>query len=95
MNFEIIIYYDTGQRNLVRNAKQVIAIEGCSISCATRMMQGVLGDLRPDVIIADSLYDMGGDYFGVNEIPEEQIKDYAEIVAQKIVERIGYLTTSN
>jgi hypothetical protein len=34
-------------------------------------MQGVLDDLQPEVIIADTLYLMGGDYFGVDELPEE------------------------
>jgi len=40
----------------VRNAEKVIAIEGCFIQCASRMMEGVLDDFKPQVIIADSLY---------------------------------------
>ncbi len=31
---------DTGQRNLVRKASKVIAIEGCFINCSSRMMKG-------------------------------------------------------
>ncbi|VVB59275.1 DGC domain protein [uncultured archaeon] len=36
---------DTGQRNLVRNAKKVIALEGCFIKCSSRMMKGAINDL--------------------------------------------------
>jgi hypothetical protein len=38
---------DSGQRNLVRRANKTIAIEGCFISCSSRMMKGVLPGLRP------------------------------------------------
>ena len=48
---------DTGQRDLVRNASRVVAIEGCFIECATRMMKGVVPGLNPEVIIADRFYD--------------------------------------
>lgn len=80
---------DTGQRNLVRNAQHVVAIEGCFIRCASRMMQGVLVDLKPQLIVADSLYELGGDLFGVDELPEEQIRAHAEQVALKITEMIN------
>ncbi len=79
---------DTGQRSLVRNAERVIAIEGCFIQCASRMMEGVLSEFRPEVIIADSLYDIGGDVFGIEELPEEQIKAHAEHVALQVVESL-------
>lgn len=79
---------DTGQRSLVRNAQHVVVVEGCFIRCASRMMKGVLNDLKPQLIIADSLYELDGDLFGVNELPEEQIKAHAEQVALKIAEMI-------
>ncbi|WP_319580301.1 putative zinc-binding protein [uncultured Methanospirillum sp.] len=46
-----------GQRNLVRRSERSIVIEGCFVSCATRIMQGVLPDLNPEVVLADTLYD--------------------------------------
>ena len=79
---------DTGQRNLVRNASRVVAIEGCLIRCASRMMQGVLVDLQPEVIIADALYDMDGDYFGIDDVTEDQIRVHADTVASKVIEKI-------
>ena len=79
---------DTGQRNLVRNAGRVVAIEGCFIRCASRMMQGVLPDLKPEVIIADTLYELDGEYFGMDEVSEDQIRAHAETVASKVLEKI-------
>lgn len=80
---------DTGQRSLVRNAERVVVIEGCFIQCASRMMEGVLVEFNPEVSIADSLYDIDGDLFGIEELPEEQINAYAENVAIQIAKKIG------
>ena len=79
---------DTGQRNLVRNAKRVIVLEGCYIECASRMMKGVIDDLKPEVIIIDRLYDFDKKLFGINDISEQQIKEFATTAAQKVVEKI-------
>lgn len=79
---------NTGQRALVRNANRVIAIEGCPIRCASRMMQGVLSDLHPEVIVADALYDLDGDYFGIDEVSENLIQEYAKAVASKVLVQI-------
>lgn len=79
---------NTGQRNLVRNSKRVIALEGCFIKCSSRMMKGVIGDLEPEVILADTLYDFDKNLFGIDEMSEEEIKAHAEEVAQKLVESL-------
>ncbi len=79
---------DTGQRDLVRNAPKVVAIEGCFINCGSRMMKGVIGELKPEVIVADQLYDFDRSLFGIEEMPEEQIKIHSQEVARKIVARL-------
>lgn len=79
---------DTGQRNLVRNAKKVIALEGCFINCSSRMMKGVLPDLDPEVVIADRLYEFDKELFGIDEMSEDEIKAHSQEVAKKIVERL-------
>ena len=75
---------NAGQRNLVSNAKMVIVIEGCFIYCASRMMKGVIEDLNPIVIDAAGIYGVNTP-FGINEVPDSQLKEYAEMVAEKIV----------
>ena len=77
---------NTGQRNLVRRAEKCLAIEGCFVSCATRMMQGVLPDLNPEVILADTLYEESLP-FGIDEASDERFSAYARQVAEKIVAR--------
>ena len=79
---------DTGQRNLVRKAQRVIALEGCFINCSSRMMKSVIRKLEPEVIIADKLYDFNRSLFGINEMSEDEINTHSQEVAKKIVERL-------
>ena len=79
---------DTGQRNLVRKAPKVVAIEGCFINCSSRMMKSVIGEFEPEVIVADKLYDFDRSLFGIDEMSEDQIKIHSQEVAKKIVERL-------
>ena len=79
---------DTGQRALVRRAPRVLALEGCFIACASRMMKGVLPDLQPEVIVTDKLCDFDEGLFGVDEMAEDQIRACAQQVAEKIVGRL-------
>lgn len=79
---------DTGQRGLARKGKRVVALEGCFIECASRMMKGVIPELEPELIIADTLYDFDRSLFGIDEMPEAQIKVHAEEVARKVLERL-------
>jgi uncharacterized metal-binding protein len=79
---------DTGQRNLVHNAPRIAVIEGCAIECASRMMKGVLPEIQPHVVIADTLYQFDRNLFGINEMPNEEIAIHARTVAQQVVENL-------
>lgn len=79
---------DTGQRNLVRRAKRVVALEGCFINCSSRMMKSVISELEPEVIVADNLYDFDRSIFGIDEMSEDEIKIHSQEVAKKIVDRL-------
>lgn len=79
---------DTGQRNLVRKAKRVIALEGCFINCSSRMMKSVISELEPEVIVADKLYDFDRSLFGIDEMSEDEIKIHSQEVAKKIFDRL-------
>jgi len=79
---------DTGQRALVRNAPRLIALEGCVINCSSRMMNGAIEGLTPEVIVADRFYDFDRRMFGVEEMPAEQIEAHALTVAQKIADTL-------
>lgn len=75
---------DGGQRNLVRNAERVIALEGCFIKCASRMMKGVVAEAEPEIIITDKLFDFDTNLFGIDEMSEEDLKANSFEVAKKI-----------
>jgi uncharacterized metal-binding protein len=80
---------NTGQRNLVRNAQRVIVLEGCSIKCASRMMKGVLSGLDPEVFLIDRYYDFDRKLFGIDEVTEQEIKQFAHAATNKIVVKIN------
>lgn len=75
---------DTGQRDLVRQAPRLIALEGCFTNCASRMMAGVIDGLTPEIIIADRLYDFDRNLFGVEEMAPAEIQAHARTVAEKV-----------
>jgi len=77
---------NTGQRGLVRNASRLIALEGCFIDCASRMMRGVVESLRPEVIRVDGLYECDESLFGINEMDDARITRLARAAAGRIAE---------
>jgi uncharacterized metal-binding protein len=79
---------DTGQRGLARNGARVIAVEGCFLECASRMMKGVIPGLEPEVVIADTLYDFDRSLFGIDDMPEGEIKAHGREVAATIAKRL-------
>lgn len=79
---------DSGQRNLVRNAPRVIALEGCAVRCASRMMQGVIEGLELEVIVTDQLCDFDRNLFGLNEMQSPEIETRARTVAGKVAQRL-------
>jgi uncharacterized metal-binding protein len=79
---------DTGQRNMVRNSKRVIILEGCAIKCASRMMKGVLPELNPEIVYIDRYYDFNKNLFRINEVSEEELVSYSNQAADNILYEI-------
>lgn len=75
---------DTGQRNLVRTARRLLALEGCPVNCSSRMMRGVIEGLSPEIVRTDQLCEFNRNLFGSDEMPPEEIQELARTVAQKI-----------
>jgi hypothetical protein len=78
---------NAGQRNLVKHTPKVIALEGCFIKCGSRMMKGVIDGFNPEIVIVDSFCDFNKELFSINDLPEEKIKELANIAANKIVDK--------
>ncbi len=79
---------DTGQRGLARNGRRVIAVEGCFLECSSRMMKGAIPGLEPEIIVADALYDFDRSLFGIDQMPEGEIRIHAETVAKAVAARL-------
>ncbi len=80
---------DGGQRALVRGSARVVAVEGCFLECASRMMKGVVPDLAAEVVIADKLYEFDRRLFGIDEMPEEEINEHSREVANSLLSVIS------
>jgi uncharacterized metal-binding protein len=75
---------DTGQRNMLRSANRVVALEGCSIECGTRMMKGVISDFKPEVIFVDRYYSFNKKLFAINDASEEELEKFSDEAAANI-----------
>ncbi len=80
---------DGGQRALVKGSARVVAVEGCFLECASRMMKGVVPELAAEVVIVDKLYNFDRQLFGIDEMPEEEINRHAGEVAGALLGRIS------
>lgn len=74
-----------GMRELVEQADKVLMLDGCGLACGTRLLKGAAPEVKPVVVFTDRLFDSGPVAFGVEEVPEEEIKVYARTVAEKVV----------
>lgn len=78
---------DTGQRNLARKAPRVVAIEGCPINCASRMMQAAVPGLAPEIFhLEGTRFDQK--LFSIKEMPEPQRKACAMEVARAVRDQL-------
>ncbi len=73
---------------MVRGARRVIAVEGCFLQCATRMMQGVLPGFEPEIVLADGLYQFDETLFGVDEMSDAELSAHAQTVALQLAARL-------
>lgn len=69
---------------MAREAKRLIAIEGCFIKCATRMMTGVIPELEAEVVVATDHYDLDPLPFGIDELSEKDADECAKKVADRL-----------
>lgn len=73
---------------MIDKSKRLIALEGCPVHCASRMLVGVSADFDFEIIRTDVLADFDKTLFGINELSDEELKVLANNVAQKIADKI-------
>jgi hypothetical protein len=52
-------------------------------------MKGVVPELEPEVVIADTLYDFDRRLFGIEEMPESELNVHSRKVATAAAARLG------
>jgi len=82
---------DGGQRNLVRRARYVVAVEGCHLLCASRMMKAAVEGLTLRIAVADKLFEFDRTMFSADALSDEALNAHAQEVAETIAESITQL----
>ena len=73
-----------GMRELVERAEQILMLDGCALSCGTRLLKGAFPESKPVVTFTDQLFELVRPAFSVDEITEVEIKTHARTVAEKL-----------
>lgn len=86
---------DTNQRKLVRNSERVIALEGCSIMCASRMMKGVLPNVDFQTVLVNQHYKIDENLFAINDLSDIETGTHADTATKSILEVLNKTTTKS
>lgn len=73
----------------VKDAKQVVMIDGCFLKCHGRVLKELVDEERVIHIDALPLYKKYTDIFLIDDVPEEERKAVARQVADQIIATIG------
>lgn len=92
---EAVAVPDSAMARWVREAKQVVVLDGCFLRCQARMMRRLL---RPDQLVeidALPLYRKYVDQFEIDSVPETERSAVAEEVAWSVVAKLTALGHSS
>lgn len=73
----------------VKDAKQVVMIDGCFLKCHGRVLKELVDEERVIHIDALPLYKKYTDIFLIDDVPEEERKAVARQVADQIITTVG------
>ena len=73
----------------VKDAKQVVMIDGCFLKCHGRVLKELVDEERVIHIDALPLYKKYTDIFLIDDVPEEERKAVARQVADQIIATVG------
>jgi uncharacterized metal-binding protein len=69
----------------IKKSEKVILIDGCFLRCHERIMKNLLGENQLVNFDALSHYEKYTDLFDINEVPEEELKQVAQSVADWVL----------
>lgn len=80
--------YDGGPRHLAGYAPKTLVLDGCSIKCASRMLNSAAKGIHSEVLVTDRLYRFDKGLVEVSEMSEGRLNAHARTVACKAAARI-------
>lgn len=92
---EAVFVPHSGMARWVKEAEQVVMIDGCFLQCFGRVLNHLVDAEKIAHIDALPLYNKYTDLFAMDDVPEAERKETARQVAEKILERLRAGTTSN
>ena len=75
----------------VKDAKQVVMIDGCFLKCHGRVLKELVDEERVIHIDALPLYKKYTDIFLIDDVTEEERKAVARQVADQIIATVGWV----
>jgi uncharacterized metal-binding protein len=79
---------DSGQRSLLRDAAQVLLLEGCPVACASRSLGAVVPQMNKRVFDTSTMADFDESLFGIDELEPEKIRSIARAVADEVFSQV-------
>lgn len=85
---ETLLVPHSAMATWVKDAAKVVVVDGCFLSCLGRAMKNLIDEEKLIHIDALSLYKKYSDVFLYTDVPEEDRKVWARLVADKILENL-------
>ncbi len=82
---ELFTIRDSSMARWVQQAERIVLIDGCFLRCHGRLMENLVGKENLVQFDALTLYRKFTDRFDIDSVPEEERKQTARLVADKIL----------
>lgn len=92
---EAVFVPHSGMARWVKEADQVVMIDGCFLQCFGRVLNHLVDAEKIAHIDALPLYNKYAEFFTMDDVPEAERKETARQVAEKILERLRASAASN
>ncbi len=86
---EAVTVPDSAMARWVREAPQVLVVDGCFLHCQARQMQHMIAPERLVKVDALPLYRKYNDLFEIDSVPEAERKAVAQQVADRILAKLA------
>ena len=76
---------NSSMRRWIQEAERVVMIDGCFLRCHGRILNHLVDEGKVVHIDALKIHKKYGDYFAIDDVPEEERKAVARQVADKVL----------